>query len=224
MSYDLFRSAHQLVTQYTPDERGRALLKSEFGRWNHPIRMKFVVAAAVEHNTYQFLKDLLDIAQDKNALMVGPLVFEQVYFLADNVHVKHQAYEVAKKSLTLRPPKQLHSRCQNLSLKNQWRWVGLLIPYIKDDDMVLRLHNQLIADILYYSEHTDQMAKNQAETLSHALEEMFLNDPRGAERWKNVSRNVLKTSGGQAIEARLSKDAIRSAVDSEESRVVKRKM
>lgn len=223
MSYDLFRNANQLVSQYTPDERGRAFLTSEFGKWNHPIRMKFVVSAAVAHNTYQFLHDLLDIAQEKNALMVGPLVFEQVYSLADNVHVKHQVYEVAKKSLTLRPPKQLHGRCQNLALKNNWRWVGLLIPYLKDDGIVVRLHNQLIADILYWSEHTDQMGKNQAETLSNALEEMFFNDPRGAERWKQVSPDVLRTSGGQAIEARWNKDKLASVV-SEGVCSVKRKM
>lgn len=205
MSYDLIKDAAILVEKYRsePSCHAHKILKSEFSKWNHPIRMKFLIGAGVERCAHEFLDDLLDLAREKNALMVGPLVFEQVKYMAHHFQFEKQAFDLAAKSLTLRPPKQLHQRCDALGNKGLWRWAGLLIPHIKDDNFVFHVYENLIGRMTECLD--DLLLQDRFERFSDDLYYMITHDPKGMERWASISKVEVYFPIVQHIDAKLSK-------------------
>lgn len=223
MSYDLINKAAILVGKSLSDpSQDMKLLKSEFSKWNHPVRMKFLVSAAVKAHAHEFLDNLIDVAQNKNAVMVGPLIFEQVQHLADNVYFKHHAYELAQKSLALDTPKQLQQLCEDFSLKGQWRWAGLLFPHIKNQSVILGVYLQLMGRM---TESLDDMwLQDRFENLSTDLHFLFANDPKGLQHWNLLKNEVLRFSMGSTIESHLMKQSLHHAIGSGENSAAKRKI
>lgn len=213
MSYDLIKDAAILVEKYRsePSCHAHKILKSEFSKWNHPIRMKFLIGAGVERCAHDFLDDLLDLAREKNALMVGPLVFEQVQYMAHHVQFKNHAFDLAAKSLTLRPPKQLHQRCHAFGNKGLWRWAGLLIPHIKDDNVVFDVYDNLIGRMTECLD--DMLLQDRFETLSNDLYYMITHDPKGMERWAAISQVATYFAIPQSIDAKLSKQWLEESLE-----------
>lgn len=224
MSYDLIRDARILVEQAlsTPASGLPKLLKSEFSKWNHPIRMKFLVSAGVERYAHEFLDALLDVAHDRNALLVGPLVFEQVQYMARHFQFKDQAFDLTQKSLTLRPPKQLHYRCHALADKGLWRWAGLLFPYIKDNAVVEHVYHSLLKRMGEIYQSGQDL--HRFETFSDDLYYMITHDPKGMERWTALSGVATYFPITQSIDAKLSKQSLQDALVDVERSVSVRKM
>lgn len=224
MSYDLMTEAIILVEQSlsNPLQDMSKLLKSEFSKWNHPIRMKFLVSAAVGAHAHDFLYNLMDVAQHKNAVMVGPLIFEQVQHLADNVYFKHHAYELAKRSLTLAAPKQLQQRCEDFSLKGQWRWAGLLFPHIKNQSVILDVYLQLMGRMTECLD--DTWLQERFENLSTDLHFLFVNDPKGSQHWNLLKKEVLDFSIAPTIENHFIAQSLQHAIGSAGNCATKRKI
>lgn len=221
MSYDLIVASRLLVNTYG-EEVGvgrQKILNTNFSVWNHPIRMKFLVAAATECHADDFLNDLLDVSRDKNALMTGPIVFEQMYHWADNLRFKKPAFELAQKSLTLRPPKQLHSRCADMAYKGQWMWAGLLFPYIKDEKVVVSVYKALLGRI-----EVADSNPSRKEHLCNELHQLITHDAQGLQRWKTLPHTAHTLSVAEKIDAQLVKDEIEKSLDPTERPAAKRKM
>lgn len=221
MSYDLIVASRLLVNTYREGVGAgrRKILNTNFSVWNHPIRMKFLVAAATECHAHDFLNDLLDVARDKNALMTGPIVFEQMCHWADNLRFKEPAFELAQKSLTLRPPKQLHKRCADMAYKGQWMWAGMLFPYIKDETVVVSVYTELLARI----EATDRGVQRH-ECLCNTLHQLITHDAQGLQRWKALPHTVHTLSVAEKIDAQLVKDQLEKSLDPNARNALKRKM
>lgn len=225
MSYDLIFDAHKLVevcTTESPDQLVK-ILRSEFSKWNHPIRMKFLVGAAVEHHAHVFLNALLDVSKDKNALITGPLVFQQVYYLAEHYQFKQHAFDLAKKSLTLQPPKQLHQKCMTMADKGQWLWAGLLFPYIQDQKIISNVYLQLMGRMDEC--RFDPLLVDRFEGYSNNLYTLVTEDPKRDERWVFLmGENVLYYPIGTVIEAALNKQNIQKELEGMDHTISKRKM
>lgn len=222
--YDLIVESRKLVDMYDrSDENERQkILRAQFSKWNHPIRMKFLVGAGVERHAHEFLDALLDVSREKNALLAGPLVFEQVQYMAHHFQFQSQAFDLAQKSLTLRPPKQLHYRCHALADKGLWRWAGLLFPYIKDNAVVEHVYHSLLKRMA----ETFQSGQDshRFETFSDDLYYMITHDPKGMERWAALSGVATHFPIVQSIEAKLSKHSLQNALVDVERPVSVRKM
>lgn len=222
--YDLIVESRKLVDMYDgcDETQRRKILRTEFSKWNHPIRMKFLVGAGVERHAHEFLDALLDVAREKNALLTGPLVFEQVQYMAHHFQFKSQSFDLAQKSLTLRPPKQLHYRCHALADKGLWRWAGLLFPYIKDNAVVEHVYHSLLKRMgeIYQS----GQGTHRFETFSDDLYYMITHDPKGMERWAALSGVATYFPIAQSIEAKLSKHSLQDALVDVERPVSVRKM
>ena len=221
MSYDLIIDSRKLVELRNTKNHDQLykILKSEFSKWNHPIRMKFLVAAATECHAHDFLNDLLDIARDKNALMTGPIVFEQMYHWADKQNFKQHAFELAQKSLTLRPPKQLHNRCADMAYKGQWMWAGMLFPYIKDEKVVVSVYKALLERI-----EVAGSSLSRKDHLCNELHQLIVHDAQGLQRWKTLPHTAHTLSVAEKIDAQLVKDEIEKSLDPIERHAAKRKM
>lgn len=225
MSYDLIFDARKLVEVCTAanHEQLVKILKSEFSKWNHPIRMKFLVGAAVEYQDHAFLNALLDVSKDKNALVTGPLVFQQVYHLAGHYQFKQHAFDLAKKSLTLQPPKQLHQKCMTMTNKGQWLWAGLLFPYINEQKIISNVYCELMGRMDEC--RFDPLLENRFEEYSENLYTLVTEDPKRDERWAFLMKeNVLCYPIGAVIEAALNKQSIQAQLDGISSTTSKRKM
>lgn len=205
-----------------PSNGVHKILKSEFSKWNHPIRMKFLVGAATQQHANELLYALLECAHDKKAALVGPLVFEQVYYLADNWRFKTHAFELAQKSLALRPPKQLHIRCDDMARKGQWLWAGALFPYIKEQKVILDVYRALIHKMTACLGNTED--GQQFERLSGDLHNLFTKDSKGLEHWNILRSEVACFAVSSIIEAQLSKESLKQALGDVQRPSIQRKL